>query len=347
GRGAGPGRAAGPAVSDDAAGHGAACVYTALVGGYERLNEQPAARSSSLDFVCLTDQETLTSETWRVVHVTAAWPTDAVRSARALKILGHPELDHYERTVWTDNSVVLRRDPAFLLGLVDHAPLALPGHWEHRSVLEEFEAVLRLGYDDPGRVNEQLNAYTLDEPDLLEEAPYASTVLVRRRCPELDAAMRLWMDHVLRYSRRDQLSLNHVLRRTGLPVRRMDVDLREADWAVWPHTPGRSRTRGLRAPGTLAVPPVVLAAEQRRRELDAASHLEQVTRERDLLRGEVEARSRIEAEAAARDGARADELARRADDLDRQIRDLRASRSWRVTGPMRVLAGRVRDRLGR
>jgi hypothetical protein len=329
---------------------GAACVYTALVGGYEHLNEQPAARGSSLDFVCLTDDETLTSETWRVVHVPPAFPADPVRSARALKILGHPEVDRYERTVWADNSVVLRRDPAFLLASVDRTPFALPGHWERRSVQDEFGAVLDLGYDDEARVHEQLNAYLLEDPDLLTEVPHATTVLVRRRCPEVAAAMRLWMDQVLRYSRRDQLSVDYVLRRTGLAATTIEVDLRDADWAAWPCTPGRSRTRGFRTPGALTVPPVEAAGELRRRELASAQHLEQVTRERDLLRAEAEAWSLVHATAAAAPAApptddcapHLDALARHAEGLAQELRELRASRSWRMTRPVRALADRVR-----
>lgn len=335
----------GPATGAGVTVTGTACVYTALIGGYEQLNEQPAARTSSLDFVCLTDDETLTSDTWQVVHVPPAWPADPVRSARALKILGHQAVDRYERTIWMDNSVVLRREPAFLLGLVDRAPLGLFVHWERRRLLEEFDAVLHLGYDDPARVHEQLNAYLLDEPGLLEEQPYATTVLVRRWCPEVDVTMRLWMDHVLRYSRRDQLSLNYALRRSGMAPARAEDDLRDSDWADWPVTPGRSRTRGWRTPGALSVPPMELAAEQRRRELDAEERLSVVTRERDLLRAEVELR-RIEAASVA-GGDPTDDHRRRADHLDRQVRALQASRSWRMTAPMRMLADRVRTGVGR
>ena len=324
---------------------GAACIYTALVGGYEQLNEQPAARSSSLDFVCLTDDEALTSDTWQVVQVPPAWPADPVRSARALKILGHPAVDRYERTIWMDNSVVLRREPAFLLGLVDRAPLGLFAHWERQRLVEEFDAVLNLGYDDPARVHEQLNAYLMDEPELLEEQPYATTVLVRRRCTEVHATMRLWMDHVLRYSRRDQLSLNYAVRRSGIAVERVEDDLRDSDWAAWPHTPGRSRIRGWRAPGALSVPPMELAAEQRRRELDAEERLSAVTRERDLLRAEVEL-CRVEAASVAGSDP-TDDHRRRADHLERQVQALQASRSWRVTAPMRALADRVRTGVSR
>lgn len=323
-----------------------ACVYTALVGGYEALNEQPAARGSDLDFVCLTDDPALASDTWRMVRVEPSWPTDHVRTARQLKILGHPAVDRYERSIWIDNSVVLRRDPSFLLDEVHRVPLAMLGHWERRSVLEEFEAVLDLGYDDPGRVREQLNAYALDAPEVLDEAPYATTVLVRRRSASVAGAMRLWMDQVLRYSRRDQLSVNYVLRRTGLAVGRMEGDPRNDDWAAWPCTPGRSRSRGHRAPGALAVPPVALVDGLCRREADVARQLATVTRELELLRAELRARQDVEAEAAARAGSRLDEVARQVADRDARIRDLQASRSWRLTEPLRSLGALARRGLG-
>lgn len=185
----------------------------------------------------------------------------------------------------------------------------------------------------------------LEEPTLLEEQPYASTVLVRRRCHEVEVAMRLWMDHVLRYSRRDQLSLNYALHRSGISLTRMEEDLRDTDRAAWPVKPGPSRSRGLRTPGALSVPPMALAAEQRRRELDAAVRLEEVTRERDLLWAEVEL-SRVEAASTA--GCNhADDLRQRAEQLDCQVRELQASRSWRITAPMRALADRVRAGVGR
>ena len=40
--------------------------YTALIGSYERLQEQPEAKNTDIPFICLTDDPSLTSETWEV-----------------------------------------------------------------------------------------------------------------------------------------------------------------------------------------------------------------------------------------------------------------------------------------
>lgn len=212
-----------------------ACVYTALIGSYEELNEQPVASESDLDFICFTDDACLSSDTWTVVQVVPEWPTDLVRSSRALKILGHPDLTGYERTVWIDNSVTLLRDPGFLLRYVDQAPIAMMDHWDHNDLFEEFAAVLHLGLEDPDRLYEQLNSYAMVAPDVLRQKPYATTIMVRRTLEPIHRLMRLWMDHVLRYSRRDQLSINYVLGETGLQAERIHSDLRASDWASWPH----------------------------------------------------------------------------------------------------------------
>ena len=98
-------------VSDEPVAVPRRAVYRALIGGYEQLREEEVARDSDVPFICFTDDSTLRSKTWEVVHVAPRVPFDSSRSARALKILGHPVLDDYDETLWIDNTVALRRPP--------------------------------------------------------------------------------------------------------------------------------------------------------------------------------------------------------------------------------------------
>ena len=338
-----------------------ACVYTVLMGDYEGLNEQPVARSADLDFICFTDNHSIESQTWKIIHVEAAWPTDAVRSARALKVLGHPALDEYSRTIWMDNSIVLLSDPSFLLSHLEKAPLVLLDHPFRETVADEFAEVIAVGYDDQARVIEQRNAYALVNPRVLEEDVLATGIMVRRRSSEVTTTMRVWMDHILRYSRRDQLSINYVLATTGTPFLRIFEDLRAVTWASWPHTPERDRSRGLRDPLVLQQPPFLLAAQIRERERSLETRLRDVTRERDILRSEAVAMAEIRAReldhAASAARQATDERCDPADnqhDLAAardQIRSLAterahllASRSWRFTRPFRLASARLRPR---
>ena len=77
----------------------AAAVYTALLGGYERLNDdQP--RDSDLPFICFTDDPRLRSTTWDVRLVEPAFPLDLVRSQRDIKLRGHASLEEFSETLY-------------------------------------------------------------------------------------------------------------------------------------------------------------------------------------------------------------------------------------------------------
>lgn len=219
-------------------------VYRALVGGYEQLREEDVARDSDLPFICFTDDPDLTSDTWQVEVVPPRLPRDATRSARALKILGHPLLDDYDETLWVDNTVALKVAPDALFDewLVD-ADVAAPLHSYRTSVLGEAEAVLDLGRDDFSRVYEQLTHYLADGGEVLQENPHWTGMLARRRTAPTAAAMTGWWEDVLRYSRRDQLSFVPNVRRHGVRLASLPIDSHGSAWHEWPRAEGRDRSR--------------------------------------------------------------------------------------------------------
>jgi hypothetical protein len=133
--------------------------------------------------------------------------------------------------------------------------------------------------------------------------------------------MVVWWEHVLRYSRRDQLSLPFALRATGLhvAVHRLDNSLSELH--EWPrggvvHT----RARPALPPG----PEVIIAGlEDRVTQLEARE-------------AELEARAeRVEARAAELETLGAVALVER-DALAARVESVEASLSWRLMRPART-----------
>ena len=238
------------------------CVYTYLIGSYDQLLDQPVAADSAADFVCFTDDPQLSSQTWQTQVVEPRYPADLVRSARALKILGHDRLAEYDVLISIDASVLLLKTPEEIVAdwLDGEHELALAEHSFRETVLDEFDEVVRLNYDDLGRVHEQLLAYGQHLPESLETRPLWTGLMVRRNTPAVTATMRLWFDHVLRYSRRDQLSINAVLARTALPVSRISLDNFSSPYHRWPAIEGRRISMGKASP----YPPGPLLAEVRR-----------------------------------------------------------------------------------
>lgn len=227
---------------------GQSAVYTALMGGYETLLEQPVALSSDLPFICFTDDPTLVSDTWEVRLVTPAFPEDSVRSARVLKIRGHEDLGPFDRTLWIDNSVLLTAEPEKILSEWLHsADFSLPLHSYRDTVADEFEAVGSMKIDDPVRVYEQLMHYTSFAPHVLQMRAHWTGVLARRHTVAVDKTMERWLDNVLRYSRRDQLSIGLAIDSARHPIREIEVDNFTSSWHEWPRSQDRQRKLRVRA----------------------------------------------------------------------------------------------------
>jgi hypothetical protein len=228
------------------------CVYTCLIGGYEPLNEQPAARDSQIPFLCLTDDPHLRSETWRIIPVQPLFPMDPIRSQRMLKILPQhflPDFD-FDVSLYIDNSVVLLRRPEEVFDRYFRSTdFALPTHSYRDSVLDEFVEVVRLGFDDAARVFEQLNHVALTDLHLLRERPYWTGILLRRhRAAIVQRALNLWAMHVQRYSRRDQLSVNLAFARSGLKPQPIEIDNCRSWFHEWPRVAKRDRQNATRRP---------------------------------------------------------------------------------------------------
>ena len=287
-------------------------VYTALFGGYEDLLEQPAAAASGVPFICFTDDPHLTSKSWKIRVVEPRFPADLQRSARTIKIVGHESLAGYDELLYIDNTVKLKVDPAALLDTwLRDQDFALAAHSYRRHVVDEFDIVIRQGLDDPARVLEQLTHYGADAEKALLEPPLWAAILARRATPHVAATMRLWLDHVLRYSRRDQLSIVIALASTALPFSAIDIDNRDSEWHEWPVASGRRAASPTSTALTMFPAPPIARIGHLSNELDEVTwRLNHAVKEREaevvLLREERDAKA---SELAALLGSRAWRLA--------------------------------------
>ncbi len=211
-------------------------VYTVLMGDYEGLNELRIDPDPGADYLCFTDDPSLTSETWEIVHVKPALPADPHRSQRVIKIEGCPRLDKYDMTLYIDNTVELRQPGSMILAewLVDGVDIAGPAHSFRDSVEDEFIAVAEACLDSSERIDEQLNHYRAFYPEVLGQKPQWSGMIARRNTPQNRALCVTWLQHVLRYARRDQLSFNVACTVNGVSVRVIPIDNHESPLHIWP-----------------------------------------------------------------------------------------------------------------
>ncbi len=247
------------------------CVYTVLIGDYEQLNEQPIRKDSSIDFFCFTDNRTLVSESWNIIYIDPIFPMDSVRSARLVKICPHRFLKAYDEFLYIDNSMVLKQTPEEIYGELmqdGNTDLVVLNHNYRKTVLDEFAAVIQLQYDNLNTILEQLNAYSLVCPDVLDETPIQSGFLFRKHNDDnVIVTMEDWLGQVFRYSRRDQLSVNYCLRKSNLRVRKIDCDVFNSKYFQYPVGGGRDPERTKRM-GALSTISSYLIRTQRMAEIE-------------------------------------------------------------------------------
>lgn len=212
-------------------------VYTVLVGdGFALPDTVPAA---GVDYICFTDNPNLESNGWTLKAISPLFPSDLIRSSREHKIRPHRYLRDYRRSLYIDTRVQLTDDPNLIWGQLMRDERVSFGGFHHsfrESVAAEFRSVLDLNLDDPGRVKELQKMYETHFPNVLQQRPVWGGILARRHnTNECIDAMEIWFAHVLRYSRRDQLSL--VLALASMPRENLNIqtgDNHKGDHFYWP-----------------------------------------------------------------------------------------------------------------
>jgi hypothetical protein len=150
------------------------------------------------------------------------------------------------------------------------ADVALPWHTLRDTLLDEFIAVAREGLDEPARVFEQLSHYQLINFELLSQRPYWTGVMIRRHDRErARGAMTDWYNQVMRYSRRDQLSINLALSAPGLAINTFDTDILSSWFHEWPVVAGRNQRK---RQYDIAMSGAPLLAQYRAQVLDAQNN---------------------------------------------------------------------------
>ncbi len=220
------------------------CVYTALYGAHDQLPEQPVRAFSGLDFIAFVGDPAIRSETWEIRHLPALLPDDPVRSSRFPKLLPHRVLPEYDASLYIDCTVRLAQPPeALFADLLDghSTTMACLRHHERFNVLDEALAVIELGYDDPAVCLAQVAAYR--RAGLTGGVPmiWGGMLLRNHANPVVTACMERWFAHVLRYSRRDQLSFPYVAEELGFPFVAHPYSSLASPWHSWPHPRERSR----------------------------------------------------------------------------------------------------------
>lgn len=190
-------------------------VYTAVAGGYDEL-KMPRHVSPSVDYICFTDREIENHGVWQQRYFDYL-NIDPTRTARFVKLHPHIYLSEYDASMWLDANLVLKGDPEELFELSADWPIVAFTHPHRDCIYEEAREVIERGNLDREKlILSQMKRYKA--AGFPEGFGLAETnVLIRRHNDQaVRDLMTLWWAEIVGGSRRDQLSFNYALWRTGL-----------------------------------------------------------------------------------------------------------------------------------
>jgi hypothetical protein len=191
-------------------------VYTVLTGDKEKLGNPVSKLLSSysdlhVDFICLTDNADLKSDIWKcqTFNTNGLQPE---KSSRRPKALPHEYFKDYRYSLYLDNICELKRLPNSH-DLI-HSPnsryvFRLFKHSTRKTLIEEAHAIAALGYETAENLIRQLFSYSRLMP-LNDVSPLSTcTVLLREHMhPSIVRHGQLWWEHILNFSKRDQMSFD-------------------------------------------------------------------------------------------------------------------------------------------
>ena len=160
------------------------------------------------DFICFVHGQPPTDAgDWKLVPLSGFPELDSPRLSRLPKILPHLFLPSHQLSIYIDTSVQLKHDFLSMIPEEDD-PACLSFVRLDRNLGEEFKGVAARRYDSLYHVAEQLESYGKSHPGFRQFQTLWGGLIVRRHFDQDVIAFGFrWALNVMRFSRRDQLSL--------------------------------------------------------------------------------------------------------------------------------------------
>ena len=220
--------------------------FSCVAGGYDPVTYHEFLQGDA-DYFFFTDERVSNAY---ITHVRPLpyYCIDPTRSARYVKTHPHVLFPGHRIAIWLDGNILVRGDLSEMIARFEASGLpvgAIP-HPARMSVYGEADICASRNKDDVDLIQAQVFRYRQEGfecDDLIE----SNLMMFRLDHPLLPELMAIWWAEIDRGSRRDQLSFNYALRRTGADyfrlMERPDSVRNHPALAIFEHGSGRSPYR--------------------------------------------------------------------------------------------------------
>lgn len=191
-------------------------VYTAVFGNYDTV--AAVDPTWDCDFICFTDNPSLVSMGWDIVHVSQSNEAPALANRR-FKILAHRYLEGYKKSLYVDGNFKIIANPSPLFPkYLNTGLIAIPVHQERKCIYMESKLCIKEGRVDKADTEKQISKYAAD--GFPENFGLWENGLIFRRHhdPSIVALMESWWLEYCEGGRRDQLALPYLIWKTKINV---------------------------------------------------------------------------------------------------------------------------------
>lgn len=187
-------------------------LYSAHYGSADPVNPEVFGGFDSCRRVLFTDRPDVRLPGVDVIHDPLDG-LDPARASRRAKLMPHRHFPDADWSIWIDNKSRLKVDPLRVLAAVrtqsDAGFFAFP-HFRRDCVYQEGQTVAELGLDDHRIIRERMRLYKAEGMPAHSGLIEGHFIIRRHHDPDLVHFGDRWFEHVLRYSRRDQISFPYL-----------------------------------------------------------------------------------------------------------------------------------------
>jgi len=185
-------------------------IYTVLTGNSDQYSlKEPTFVSASWDYVCFSDRENLTSNTWHIRKLENDESLTPTKLSRKPKILNDRYLPDYDLSIYLDSKFTIRFNlDVFLKRYMDDGySICVMSHPKRNDIYEEFRHCIRRGIGEKKKLQQQRLFYEAQGLAPNKFSLTAGGIIIRRHHDKYQRkAMEFWFDQLRRWSSRDQLS---------------------------------------------------------------------------------------------------------------------------------------------
>jgi len=190
-------------------------IYTVITNDYDSL-KLPEVIDSRFEYFVFTDKPISGAGVWQVKPILSYF-VDPARTSRFIKLHPHQLLKNFDIAIYIDSNLMLLGNISNLLEKFIKSKMPIGGikHPYRKSLYEELDACILLDKDNKEIMREQISRYKKEgfqDENLVE----ANFLMFDLKNSQTQLFLNYWWQEIENGSRRDQLSFNYALKKSGL-----------------------------------------------------------------------------------------------------------------------------------